>query len=213
MIKSFHNNFLAELFLEDKNYNANKQFYLKIQIRLDALEKALCPKDMNFPNFNFQTFPETPDHYSVHIFGKWAMTFEWKDHHAWGVNAEKEEKVDEQNQEDSKMNPEEYLVTEATKRTPTHPGVLFKEEILPKFKLSVTDAAQKLRISRQMLHKILNASHPITPTMALRFGRFCNNDPAMWLRMQQAYDLKIAEKEMEEELKKISVHKEEHKSC
>jgi len=111
------------------------------------------------------------------------------------------------------MNSEEYLVTEKPIRVPTHPGLVFKEDVLSNLKISITKTAQDLGISRQTLHKILNASHPITPTMALRFGRFCNNDPAMWLRMQQAYDLKIAEKEIEEELKKIPIHKEERKSC
>ena len=72
--------------------------------------------------------------------------------------------------------------------------------------MSVTTAAKELGISRQMLHRILNGSHPITPAMALRFGRFCGNDPAIWLRMQQAYDLKIVEIELRDEIAKIPVH-------
>lgn len=104
------------------------------------------------------------------------------------------------------MDYKEYLVTKRLQRIPTHPGLLFKEDVLPSLGISITKASQELGISRQTLHRILNTTHPITPAMALRFGKFCNNDPAMWLRMQQAYDLKMAEIQLSEELKKIPVH-------
>jgi len=104
------------------------------------------------------------------------------------------------------MSQREFFVTERTKRIPTHPGIIFKEDVLPYLGLSITTAAKELGISRQTLHRILNGSHPITPSMALRLGRFCDNDPAMWLRLQLAYDLKKAELELGEEIKKIPVH-------
>ena len=100
----------------------------------------------------------------------------------------------------------EYIVRERPQRIPTHPGVILREDVLPNLGLSITTASKELGISRQMLHRILKGSHPITPSMALRIGRFCDSDPAMWLRMQQAYDLKKAEVELNEELKKIPVH-------
>lgn len=100
----------------------------------------------------------------------------------------------------------EYFVTERSKRIPTHPGIILKEDILPNLGLSITLAAKELGVSRQTLHRILKGSHPITPIMALRLGRFCGTNPAMWLRMQQAYDLKKAEIELEDELKKIPLH-------
>jgi addiction module HigA family antidote len=104
------------------------------------------------------------------------------------------------------MNHKEYLLNQRPQRIPTHPGIILKEDVLPSLGLSITKAAQELGISRQTLHRILNTSHPVTPSMALRFGRFCNNDPAMWLRMQQAYDLKIAEAKLSEELKRIPIY-------
>lgn len=104
------------------------------------------------------------------------------------------------------MMKKEYVVRERPQRIPTHPGVILREDVLPNLGLSITTASKELGISRQMLHRILKGTHPITPSMALRLGRFCDNDPAMWLRMQQAYDLKKAEIELKEELKKIPVH-------
>lgn len=104
------------------------------------------------------------------------------------------------------MKKHEYLVTRHPKRVPTHPGAILKEEVLPNLRLSITTAARELGVSRQMLHRVLKGSHPVTPSMALRLGRFCDTSPALWLRMQQAYDLKNAEVALGEELKKIPVH-------
>ena len=39
--------------------------------------------------------------------------------------------------------------------------------------------------------------------MALRLGKFVGNGPAIWLQMQQAYDLWNAEQRMAEQLSKI----------
>lgn len=104
------------------------------------------------------------------------------------------------------MSINEYFVTERPKRMPTHPGLILKEDVLPSLGLSITTAARELGVSRQTLHRILNGSHPITPSMALRLGRFSDTDPAMWLRLQQAFDLKEAALELVDELKKIPVH-------
>lgn len=101
---------------------------------------------------------------------------------------------------------DEYILTDCPKRIPTHPGLILKEDVFPSLGVSITTAAQELGVSRQMLHRILNGSHPITPSMALRLGRFSDTDAALWLRLQQAYDLKKAELELGDQLKKIPVH-------
>lgn len=100
----------------------------------------------------------------------------------------------------------EHIIHEKPSRLPTHPGVLLREDVLPALGLSITAAARELGVTRQTLHRIANGSQAITPAMALRLGRFCNNSPLMWLRMQQAYDLKKAELELKDVLKEIPVH-------
>lgn len=104
------------------------------------------------------------------------------------------------------MSKNEYILTERPKRIPTHPGLILKEDVFPSLGVSITTAAQELGVSRQTLHRILNGSHPITPSMALRLGRFCDTDAAMWLRLQLAYDLKTAELELGDKLMQIPVH-------
>jgi len=98
---------------------------------------------------------------------------------------------------------EEYLVKRPLKRPPVHPGEVLREDVLPGLRLSVSEAARRLRISRQQLHRILACTHPITADMALRIGKFAGNGPELWLRMQQAYDLWHLERRMEDELSKI----------
>ncbi len=98
---------------------------------------------------------------------------------------------------------EEYSVKRPLKRPPIHPGEILREEVLPALGLSVSEAARRLGISRQQLHRVIACTHPITTETALRIGKFAGNGPGLWLRMQQAYDLWYAEQRMKNELSKI----------
>ena len=69
--------------------------------------------------------------------------------------------------------------------------------------ISVSEAARGLRISRQMLHNVLNGKASITPEMALRIGKFCGHGPALWLRRQQARDLWEAERRLAAEISRM----------
>ena len=92
-----------------------------------------------------------------------------------------------------------------SRRRPTHPGAILREDVLPDLQMSVTEAAARLGISRQTLHKILAEKSPVTAEMALRLGKFCGNGPGLWLRMQQQVDLWDAERTLARELAKISL--------
>jgi antitoxin HigA-1 len=94
----------------------------------------------------------------------------------------------------------EYSAKRPLKRPPIHPGEILREDVLPALGISVSEAAQRLGISRQQLHRVLAGTHPITTEMALRLGKFAGNGPGLWLRMQQAYDLWHAEQRMKAEL-------------
>jgi antitoxin HigA-1 len=98
---------------------------------------------------------------------------------------------------------EEYSIKRPLKRPPVHPGEVLREDVLPALRLSASEAARRLGVSRQQLHRILACTHPITADMALRIGKFAGNGPELWLRMQQAYDLWHLERRMENELSKI----------
>lgn len=97
----------------------------------------------------------------------------------------------------------EYSVKRPLDRPPVHPGEILREEVLPALELSVSEAARRLGVSRQQLHRILACTHPITTEMALRIGKFAGNGPGLWLRMQQSYDVWHAERRIAAELSKI----------
>jgi len=97
----------------------------------------------------------------------------------------------------------EYDAKRPLNRPPIHPGESLREDVLPALGISVSEAARKLGISRQQLHRVLACTHPITTEMALRIGKFAGNGPGLWLRMQQAYDLWHAEQRMKDELSEI----------
>lgn len=97
----------------------------------------------------------------------------------------------------------EYYAKCPLNRPPIHPGEILREDVLPALGLSVSEAARRLGISRQQLHRVLACTHPITTEMALRIGKFAGNGPGLWLRMQQAYDLWHAKQRMRDELSKI----------
>ncbi len=101
---------------------------------------------------------------------------------------------------------EEYFVTERPSRSPTHPGEILREDVLPALELSVSEAARQLGVSRQTLLRIMAGTHSITPEMAVRLGKFCGNGPRLWLAMQQAYDLWHAARRLRDQLEQIPTH-------
>lgn len=93
------------------------------------------------------------------------------------------------------------------RQVPVHPGEILREDVLPAMGISVSAAARDLRVSPQMLHKILDGTTGITPEMAVRLGKFCGNGPTLWLRMQQAWDLWEAERRLAGEVRRIPIRR------
>lgn len=75
------------------------------------------------------------------------------------------------------------------KRKPTHPGELLREEVLPALKMTQTEFARRLGVSRLSVSELLLEKRALLPDMAIRVGRLTNTTPESWLRMQEALDL------------------------
>ena len=84
-----------------------------------------------------------------------------------------------------------------------HPGEMLREDVLPSLGKSKTEIAGLLGISRQTLFDILREKQPVTPAMALRFGKLLGNGPDLWIDLQRAYDLYVAEKQLSKAQSKI----------
>lgn len=90
---------------------------------------------------------------------------------------------------------------------PPHPGETLRDDVLPALGLTVTDAAAQLGVTRAALSRVLNARAGISPEMALRLERWLGIDhggrAGVWLGMQAAYDLWLAQKNSKPALDKI----------
>ncbi|MFL6856322.1 MAG: HigA family addiction module antitoxin [Allosphingosinicella sp.] len=86
---------------------------------------------------------------------------------------------------------------------PVHPGEILREDVLPALGVTKTRFAALLHVSRQTLYDILGEKQPVTPRMALRLGRLLGNGPEIWVRMQGAYDLAVAARDLGPELEQI----------
>jgi addiction module HigA family antidote len=86
---------------------------------------------------------------------------------------------------------------------PMHPGEMLRDDVLPALGKSKSEIARLLGISRQTLYDILDEKQPVSPAMALRIGKLLGNGPELWINLQRAYDLAVAERELAGEIKKI----------
>lgn len=77
----------------------------------------------------------------------------------------------------------------ARTRKPTHPGAILREDVLPALKMSQTELAKRLKVSRLTVSELLHEKRAVTPDMALRLARLLGTTPESWLNMQQALDL------------------------
>jgi addiction module HigA family antidote len=89
---------------------------------------------------------------------------------------------------------------------PDHPGVLLRETILPALKLSVSQAARDLGITRQTLHRILAGDAGITPDMAARLEKLCGVRGQFWLELQHLHELDRITSEIQHLLARIPFH-------
>ena len=75
------------------------------------------------------------------------------------------------------------------KRKPTHPGEVLREDVLPALKMSQTELAKRLGVSRLSVSELLLEKRALSADMAVRISKLTNTTPESWLRMQAAVDL------------------------
>ncbi|WP_203525776.1 HigA family addiction module antitoxin [Crenobacter caeni] len=77
-------------------------------------------------------------------------------------------------------------------RTPLAPGRFLDTRFLRPARLSQTDAARLLGISRRRLNEIVVGRRAISADTALRLAALFGPSPAFWLQLQCAWDLACA---------------------
>jgi addiction module HigA family antidote len=74
---------------------------------------------------------------------------------------------------------------------PPHPGEVLREWLDG---VTVTDAAQRLGVTRAALSRVLNSTAAISPAMDLRLAKALGTTPGSWYAMQANYDMWQAQK-------------------
>ena len=80
-------------------------------------------------------------------------------------------------------------------KNPPHPGEHILEDCLKPLGLSITKAAEALRVSRMNLSNLVNGKNGISPEMAIRLSKAFGGSPEVWYGMQTDYDLAQAMKQ------------------
>ena len=88
-------------------------------------------------------------------------------------------------------------------KSPPHPGEMLREDVLAPLGLSVTEAAERLGMSRVALSRVLNGRAAISPDLAVRLDRAGVSTARAWLSMQANYDLAEAMQRQQPDVKPL----------
>ena len=72
---------------------------------------------------------------------------------------------------------------------PLHPGIVVKDALIDGADLSVTEAAERLGVTRTTLSRLLNGHAGISIDMALRLSILFGNSIDMWVNIQSQYEI------------------------
>lgn len=84
---------------------------------------------------------------------------------------------------------------------PVHPGEILLEDFLKPLDMTPNALAKALNVTPARVNEIVKGERGITPDTALRLARYFGGDAQSWLNLQQAYDLKVAEREALDRIK------------
>ncbi|MBI3529613.1 MAG: HigA family addiction module antidote protein [Betaproteobacteria bacterium] len=72
---------------------------------------------------------------------------------------------------------------------PPHPGEVLQDTVLAADRITISEFARKLGVSRVALSRVVNGRAAVSADMALRLAAALGGSAESWLQMQAAYDL------------------------
>ena len=90
-----------------------------------------------------------------------------------------------------------------THRTPTHPGEMLLEEFLKPMGIAQKELAKAIHVPYQRVNEIINGRRGVTPSTALRLGKYFRVSADFWMNIQLRWDLYFAQKSEAADLKSI----------
>lgn len=88
-------------------------------------------------------------------------------------------------------------MAKSEKLPPIHPGEILREDFMQPLGLSMNRLAMDLHVPVTRIAEIVHERRGITPDTALRLGRYFNTSARFWLNAQAAYDLEVAQEELQ----------------
>lgn len=85
-----------------------------------------------------------------------------------------------------------------------HPGEIIKEDVLEPLGLTVTEAAERLGMTRPNLSRVLNGKTGISPDLALRLQHAGVSTARFWMDLQTNYELAQAARRPQPPVKPLS---------
>jgi addiction module HigA family antidote len=80
---------------------------------------------------------------------------------------------------------------------PIHPGEILLEEFLRPMDMSANALAQAIGVPANRVSAIVSGERSITADTALRLARALGTSPEFWMNLQQAFELRTAERDKE----------------
>lgn len=88
-IKSFKHKGLEDFFYDGTTKGINPKHATKLETRLDRLDAAMSPEDMNLPGYRLHLLKgKMLGRYAIDVSGAWRLTFEFDDGDAIVVDYE-----------------------------------------------------------------------------------------------------------------------------
>lgn len=88
-------------------------------------------------------------------------------------------------------------------REPIHPGEFLQDE-LAELGMSAAELARSIHVPANRISQILAGKRNISADTALRLGRWFGTGPQIWLNLQQAYELDLAQRRLGDRIEAIA---------
>jgi addiction module HigA family antidote len=88
-------------------------------------------------------------------------------------------------------------------KNPVHPGEILRDDVLAELGLSVSDAAERLGVSRVTLSRVLHGHARVSPNLAVRLEEAGVGTARAWLAMQTSFDLAVQRAEGVPKVRKL----------
>ena len=95
------------------------------------------------------------------------------------------------------------MVRIPTHREPTHPGEMLVEEFLNPMHITQRELADAIHVPYQRINELVNQKRGVTPSTALRLGKFFGVSADFWLNLQMRCDLYRAQLQEQSEIDTI----------